>query len=593
MAEPMRSNVDPFLLEILKSSFDTIADDMALNLMRTAYSGIVRDSMDFSTAILDRHGQTLAQGLTTPMHLGSFYDAMSGLARHFEGRMAPGDVYIFNDPYVAHGMHLPDIYIVKPIYFEDQLCGWACSLAHHCDVGGIVAGSNALSAHEIYQEGLRIPYVKFVDAGKPVQGIWDIVVTNVRLPDKVMGDLQSQLAACATGERELTELIRRYGLVTLVEYYDHLHDYAECLARAAFRAIPDGTYRFTDHIDGLGDEPEDVIFQLALTVDGDHVTADFDGSSPQVKGGINAPFPFIKASVYAALRSIMPEEVPNCHGYTRAITVRAPEGSVVNPVMPAACGARGITGYRTIDCMFGALAQALPDRVAADNSGGSTLPTISGWRDGKPFVFCETFMGNYGATAHHDGEEGVAHIGANQSNVPVEMIEAEYPIRIEHYGVMPDTGGPGRYRGGLSLVRSYRVLAEEADLNVRSDKRKHPPHGLYGGGVGAPSMNTVHRNSGNAEVLPVLLTRTVPMRRGDLFHHVMPGGGGYGDPLERDPALVLEDVLEEKVTRAHAADAYGVVIADGPEPSVDTFATVELRARRRRGADQANADRAG
>jgi N-methylhydantoinase B len=255
--------------------------------------------------------------------------------------------------------------------------------------------------------------------------------------------------------------------------------------------------------------------------------------------------------------------------------------------MPAACGARGITGYRTIDCMFGALAQALPERVAADNSGGSTLPTISGWRDGKPFVFCETFMGNYGATAHHDGEEGVAHIGANQSNVPVEMIEAEYPIRIEHYGVMPDTGGPGRYRGGLSLVRSYRVLAEEADLNVRSDKRKHPPHGLYGGGVGAPSMNTIHRNSGNAEVLPVLLTRTVPMRKGDLFHHVMAGGGGYGDPLERDPALVLEDVLEEKVTRAHAADAYGVVIADGPEPSVDTSATVELRAQRRRRTDRA------
>jgi N-methylhydantoinase B len=579
MGERVLSNVDPFLLEILKSSFDTIADDMALNLMRTAYSGIVRDSMDFSTAILDHRGQTLAQGLTTPMHLGSFYDAMSGLARHFEGRVAPADVFIFNDPYVAHGMHLPDIYIVKPIYFEDRLCGWACSLAHHSDVGGIVAGSNALSAHEIYQEGLRIPYVKFIDAGKPVQAVWDMVATNVRLPDKVMGDLQSQLAACATGERELTELIGRYGLATVMEYYDHLHDYAERLARAAFRAIPDGTYRFTDHIDGLGDAPEDVIFQLALTVEGDQVTADFAGSSPQVKGGINAPFPFIKASVYAALRSIMPEEVPNCHGYTRAITVRAPEGSVVNPVMPAACGARGITGYRTIDCMFGALAQALPERVAADNSGGSTLPTISGWRDGKPFVFCETFMGNYGATAHHDGQEGVAHIGANQSNVPVEMIEAEYPIRIEQYGIVPDTGGPGRHRGGLSLVRSYRVLADEADLNVRSDKRKHPPHGLRGGGPGAPSMNTLHRRDGDVEVLPVLLTRTVPMRKGDLFHHVMAGGGGYGDPLQRDPALVLEDVMEEKITRAHAADAYGVVVIDGPRPRVDAAATAALRAR--------------
>jgi len=325
-----------------------------------------------------------------------------------------------------------------------------------------------------------------------------------------------------------------------------------------------------------------VIFQLALTVDGDQVTADFGGSSPQVRGGINAPFPFIKASVYAAMRSIMPEDVPNCHGYTRAITVRAPPGTVVNPVMPAACGARGITGYRTIDCMFGALAQALPDRVAADNSGGSTLPTISGWRNNKPFVFCETFMGNSGASAEHDGEEGVAHIGANQSNVPVEMIEAEYPVRIEHYGVLPDSGGPGRHRGGLSLVRSYRLLAEDADLNVRSDKRRHPPHGLFGGGQGGPSINTLYRADGRIETLPVLLTRTVAMRKGDLFHHVMAGGGGYGDALERDPARVLDDVIEGKVTRRHAAEAYGVVIDECPQICVDAAATAALRARLRK-----------
>ena len=377
----MKSNVDPFLLEILKSSFDTIADDMAINLMRTAYSGIIRDSMDFSTAILDHRGQTLAQGLTTPMHLGSFYDAMTGLQRHFEGEIEPDDVFIFNDPYVAHGQHLPDIYIVKPIFAEGagsgsgsgsgldggpSLAGWACALAHHSDVGGIVAGSNALGASEIYQEGIRIPFLKFLDAGKPVRGVWDLIATNVRLPDKVMGDLQSQMAACVTGERELCELFERYGVGTVREYYDHLHDYAEKLARAEFAEIPDGIYRFTDHIDGLGEDPQDVVIELALEVDGEHVTADFAGSSPQVNGGINAPFPFTKASVYAALRSIMPEVVPNCHGYTRAITVRAPEGTVVNPVMPAACGARGITGYRTIDCMFGALAEALPDRVAAD-----------------------------------------------------------------------------------------------------------------------------------------------------------------------------------------------------------------------------------
>jgi len=573
----MTSEVDPFLLEILKSSFDTIADDMALNMMRTAYSGIVRDSMDFSTAILDHRGQTLAQGLTTPMHLGSFHDAMRGLIRRYEGRVEPEDVFVFNDPYVADGQHLPDIYIVKPIFAGATLAGWACALAHHSDVGGIVAGSNALGAAEIYQEGLRIPVIKCIEAGRRVPAVWDLIATNVRLPDKVLGDLQSQIVACNTGERELEELFGRYGLATIMAYYDHLHDYAERLARAEFAEIPDGTYRFTDHIDGLGEDPQDVILELALTVAGDRVIADWSGSSAQVKGGINAPFPFTKASVYAALRAIMPEEVPNCHGYTRAIEVVAPEGTVVRPVLPAACGARGITGFRMIDCMFGALAQAVPERVAADSSGGSTLPTISGWQDGRPFVFCETFMGNSGGTALHDGEEGVAHIGANQSNVPVEMIEAEFPLRIECYGIAPDTGGPGRHRGGLSLVRAYRILAEEAELNVRSDKRKHPPHGLFGGRPGAPSRHVVRGADGRERVLPVLLTKPEPVRRGDLFHHAMAGGGGYGDPLERDPDRVLWDVIEGKVSIPHAAEAYGVVVREGRPPTLDAAATAARR----------------
>ncbi len=580
-----KSNVDPFLLEVLKNSFDTIADDMALNLMRSAYSGIIRDSMDFSTALLDERGQTLAQGLTTPMHLGSFFDAMNGLMRRFEGDIEPDDVFIFNDPYIANGQHLPDIYITKPIFHNTMIAGWSCTVAHHCDVGGIVAGSNALGATEIYQEGLRIPFLKFVDAGHPVLAIKELVASNVRLPDKVLGDLQSQIAACATGERELLELIGRYGRDIVMEYYGHLHDYAERLARAEFAEVSDGTYRFTDHIDGLGANPEPVVFELALTVEGDHVTADFTGSSPQVQGGINAPLPFTKASVYAALRSIMPEEVPNCHGYTRAITVTAPEGSVVNPVMPAACGARGITGYRTIDCMFGALAKAVPERVAADNSGGSTLPTISGWRDGKPFIFCETFMGNFGATFDHDGQEGIAHIGANQSNVPVEMIEAEYPIRIERYAIAEDTGGPGEYRGGLSLVREYRILAAEAELNVRSDKRDFPPHGLDGGHAGTGSVNIVRTTSGAETMLPVLLTEPVRLAQGALFHHAMAGAGGYGDPLVRDVERVRWDVIEGKVSVAHAAEAYGVVImSTGVLPGevmVDMDATHVLRGRLR------------
>ena len=246
----MTANIDPFQLEVLKSAFDTIADDIAITLMRTSYSGIIRDSLDFSTAICDPDGLTLAQGVCTPMHLGSFHDAMRKIISQYEGRIEAGDVFISNDPYTAEGQHLPDIYIVRPIFWQGRLAGWSTTVAHHSDVGGIVPGSNALGAVEIYQEGLRLPVIKFVEAGKPNQAVWDIVATNVRTPEKVIGDLQAQMAACVSGERELCDLFERYGLDTVLRYADHLHDYAERLARAEIAELPDGVYRFVDHIDG-------------------------------------------------------------------------------------------------------------------------------------------------------------------------------------------------------------------------------------------------------------------------------------------------------------------------------------------------------
>lgn len=567
--------IDPIRLEVLKNGFDMIADEMALILMRTAHSPIVRDSMDFSTAICDAEGRTLAQGVTTPMHLGSFYDAMRFLLDRYGNDTRPGDVFIGNDPYAAAGQHLPDIYIVKPLFHDGALIGWATSLAHHADVGGIVPGSNALGATEIYQEGLRLPFLKLRDAGRTNQAIWDIVALNVRVPDQVLGDLKAQEAACIAGEREFLELFKRHGAVTMHRYIEALHDYAERLTRVEITEIPDGTYRFTDHIDGLGENPEPIVFQLALTVTGDTVIADWTGSSLQVPGGVNTPLPFTKACVYAALRSVMGADIPNCHGFTRPITVSAPLGTVVNSVHPAPTGARGITGYRMIDCMFGALAQAVPERVAADGAGGSTLPSFGGYIDGRAFVFSETFMGTWGATALHDGQEGVPHIGANQANVPIEMIEQSYPLRIQRYGIVPGTGGPGRHRGGHAMMRDYEFLAESGTFSVRSDKRAFPPHGLFGGKPGQPSRNTLETATGS-RTLPALLTLPIRLCRGDVFRHVMAGGGGYGDPMERDPQSVLDDVIEETLTAAEADRDYGVVIGAGP--SVDRAATAARRA---------------
>jgi len=575
------TKVSPFLLEVVKNALDTIADELALIIMRTAYSSIVRDAMDFSTAICDASGRTLAQGLTTPLHLGSFFDAMQNLVVQHSSALREGDVFIFNDPYLAAGQHLPDVYVVRPIFVNRVLEGWATTVAHLNDIGGIVPGSNSIGSTEIYQEGLRIPVLKLCSAGTENSAIWDILSANVRVPDKVIGDIRAQMSACLIGEREFKELFARYGRDTLHDAFESIHDYAETLARDAFSAIKNGVYRFVNYIDGIGENPEPIRFEVAVTFNSGDVTVDWTGTAKQVKAGINAPIPFTKAAAYAALRTLMDAEVPNAQGFTRPITVIAPPESIVNPSAPAACGARGITGFRMIDCIMGALSQATPDRIPADGSGGSTIPSIGGRHLGRPFVFVETLMGTWGAATDHDGQDGVAHIGANQSNIPVEMIEREYPLRIERYGLVPDTGGAGRFRGGLAIERVFRLLADEAVLSVRSDKRRFPPYGLHGGSSGSPSMNVMNPGA-DQRVLPVLFDKPVQMNKGDVYRHVMAGGGGYGDPLDRDIGLVEKDLREGRVSKEGALRDYGVVAHwQSPTWIVDVAASRAERDRRR------------
>ena len=565
--------IDPIRLEVIKSAFDTIADEMALILMRAAHSPIVRDSMDFSKALCDAEGQTLAQGVTTPMHLGSFYDAMRHLIGRYAGDVAEGDTFVGNDPYAAAGQHLPDFYIIQPIFIGGRLVGWATTVAHHADVGGIVPGSNALGATEIIQEGIRVPFLKLEEAGEPDRKLWEMILLNVRVPEQMTGDLNAQIAACNAGRRGLADLIARYGVDEVLLYGDEMHDYAERLTRAEIREIPNGVYTFVDHLDGLGRNPVPIVFNCTLTVHDDAIHVDWAGSSKQVGGGINTPLPFTKAGVYTALRSVMTSDIPNCHGFTRAIEVTAPKGTIVNSVYPAPTGARGITGYRIIDCIFGALAAVLPDRVTADGMGGSSVPAFGGWWNGKPFVFSETLMGTWGAARTHDGQEGVPHMGANQANVPVEMIEATFPLRIREYGTAPDTGGAGRFRGGNSIIREYEYLAEVGILTLRSDKRDFPPHGLDGGKPGIGPSNLI--NPGPGEIsLPVLVTEPVTLNKGDVFRHVTPSGGGHGNAYERNVQAVLDDVLDEKISVYQARSSYWVaLIPEGRGYLIDLAST--------------------
>lgn len=571
----MKPATDPMRLEIVRHGFDTVADEMALILMKAAYSAIIRDSMDYSTALCDASGRIIGQGLTTPMHLGSFHDAMLHLIDQYHDDVAEQDLFIGNDPYLASGQHLPDIYIIKPIFHAGTLEGWATTIAHHVDVGGIVPGSNSIGATEIFQEGLRLPFLKLREAGRDNSAIWSIVAANVRVPDMVMGDLRAQIAACTAGERGFIEMLRRFRPEPLRAAIEDLHDLAERMARIEIASIPDGVYCFTDHIDGLGEDPEPIVLTVKITVSGDAIETDWTGTSPQVAGGINAPLSFLKSNVYAALRSIMSAHLPNCHGYTRPIRVLAPPGTLVNALSPAPCGARGITGYRIVDCMFGALAAIVPDRLTADGTGGSTLPSFSGMHEGRSFVFSECVMGTWGASLEGDGQDGVPHMASNQSNVPIEMIEAEYPLRIESYGLVTDSGGIGRRRGGLAVSRSYRILADNCFVGVRSDKRRFPPHGLFGGGTGQPSRNML-QTDGHTSELPVLPTSPIHVNAGALFKHVMAGGGGYGDARAREPERVREDVLDGRVSIASARADYGVILVE-PDLAVDEAATAALR----------------
>ncbi len=569
--------IDPITFEVIQNGLGAIVDEMALTIMRTAYSGVVKDALDYSTGFCDPSGQVIAQGLTIVFHLGSFPSAVAAIMAKYGDTIAPGDVFILNDPYGSGGIHLPDIFTIKPVFIDDELQGFSCSLAHHTDIGGIVPGGNSTNATEIFQEGLRIPTLKLYERGVPNAAIFAIIERNVRVPDKVLGDLRAQIAAANIGEREYRALAERYGAATLREYSDALLDYSERLAREAVRRLPDGTYRFTSHIDGDNIPTGAVTIQVAVQIIEDRIIVDFDGSSAQVQAGINSPLPFTKSATYGAVRNVLDAPIPNSAGYFRVVEVRAPEGTVVNPVSPGACGARGITGFRVVDAVLGALAQAAPERVPADGEGGNTIISMGGYdAHHRSFVYVDLVAGARGGNPRGDGSAGVAHPGSNIANTPVEVAEAELPVRIEAYGLVPDTAGAGKHRGALAQQRRVRWLLDDAVLQLRSDKRKYPPYGLWGGKPGSPSWNIL--NPDGERIILTTMSMS-PIKGGDVILHILASGGGWGDPLERDPNLVQRDVWNEMLSSESARRDYGVIL-DAATLQVDATATAALRERR-------------
>lgn len=574
----MLTSIDPIKRELIKNALVSVADNIMLAVVRTARSTVVKNNMDFSASICDTNGQMVAQGLAVPAHLGATMPALKGCVDYFGSDIFEGDILASNDPY-AGGSHLNDIFMFKPIFVKGRRVAFLGLILHHTDMGGRVPGGNAADSNEIFQEGLRIPPTKIYERGIANQTLLRIIEHNVRMPARNQGDLKAQIAALNLGEKELLRLLADHDIDEFCMYMTELVDYTERLTRAGISALPDGEYKFTDwnDDDGIGSGPVKIC--VTLTVRGDTLIADFTGTSPQTGGALHTNYWFTASCTFAALRSVFDSHMPNNAGFYRPISVIAPEGSWVNPVFPAALGARGQGGHRVRQVVLGALAQMLPDLMPACVGGSEFAIVIAGYRENRePFLHLD-FHNNtgLGGGPNSDGQDAGPYCLGNMANTPIELIEAESPILMEEYGFLPDTGGPGKYRGGLAIVRSYRILADSATVQLRSDRERFAPWGLFGGKSGAKARSFLNFGTDKEDRLPSKFIRQV--KKGDVFRGEMAASGGYGDPIERDPKAVAEDIKQEKITTTHALEEYAVIVH--PESlDVDWEATLQQRARR-------------
>jgi N-methylhydantoinase B/oxoprolinase/acetone carboxylase alpha subunit len=516
---------DPIELEIFKSIFVSIAEEMGVTLCRSSFSPNIKERRDFSCAVFDGRGGTVAMGDHLPVHLGAM--PLSVLSAIENAELEPGDTVIVNDPFRG-GTHLPDITLVTPVFLKGRRrpSFFAANRAHHSDVGGASPGSMAL-ATEVFQEGLIIPPVKLVRRGRIDGDILDLILANVRTPREREGDLTAQLAANRVGERRLLEVNEKYGFRKIAAHMVHLQDYSEKIMRLAVGAIPDGDYTFSDYLDddGVGRQP--VRIQATIRVRGTRAVVDFAGSDPQVQGCLNANYAITLSATMYVFRSIIPGDVPYNSGLLRPIRVAAPRGSVVNALAPAAVAGGNVeTSQRITDVLLGALARALPGRIPAASSGTMNNVSFGGVHPatGESFAYYETIGGGMGASPERNGLDGVHTHMTNTRNTPVEALEHYLPVRVRRYSLRKGSGGQGAFRGGEGIVREYEFLAP-ARVNILSERRRFPPYGLAGGQPGKKGRNTLVAG-GRRKAVPG--KASIQVRAGDRLIIETPGGGGYG-----------------------------------------------------------------
>jgi len=545
--------MDRITLDVIGAALVSIAEEMGEALIKASFSSNIKERQDCSTALFDLRGEVVAQAEHIPMHLGSLIMIVQEILRRYPlDRLRDGDVFVGNDPYTGGSTHLPDITVASPVFAGGAAVGFVANIAHHAD-------GSSRETRSIFDEGLRIPPIRVVEAGVLREDVMELLLLNFRLPRERRGDFRAQFAANRIGAIRLRELIQRYGRETCLAAMDELLAYGERKIRAAIRKIPDGVYTFEDWMDddGLGGPPVPV--RVRITVAGDRIALDFAGTGPQVPGDINVVYLALVATVYYALKALLDPDIPANGGFYRAIRVDAPEGSLVNARPPAAVAWRTQTCQRIADVVFGALAPALPNRVIAATNGANSAWVFSGVNpaSGQYYVYLETIGGGSGARAGKDGLDGVQVHITNTSNLPVECLEMEYPLLVEEYGLVPDSGGPGCYRGGLAIRRTVRVRGHEATFLGTLERHRFHPWGLFGGhpgGRGALILNA------GAATKREIGSKVAGLRLGDgdTITLITPGAGGYGPPPERDRALVARDLREGKVSPEAAREVYGL-----------------------------------
>ena len=554
-----QSTLDPITLEILFNALRSITDETFIALTKSAYSTNIKERRDHSTAICDLDGRLIVQAENSlPIHLASMTGLMEKLLTKFPLEdIHEGDLFVANDPHVAGGTHLPDINLAMPVFIDGKPIAFVCNIAHHADVGGMAPGSMAGGMSEIYQEGLRIPVVRLFRQGELQEDLLEVLLLNVRIPEERRGDYYAQIAACRLGERRLKEAVETYSVSILQSAFVEIVDRTEHRMREGIKQIPDGSYIFEDVMDDDGLGTVNIPIKVKIDVAGERIRFDFNGTAGQVAGNINVTLNATQASVAYCLKALLDPKIPNNQGVLAVCEIECPEGTLLNCIAPAPVAARANTSQRIIDVVIGALAEAMPDAVVGAANGANTTAVFSGTDplSGNEYLYLETLGGGFGGRNDRDGKDGVQVHITNTSNLPVEVIEMEYPLRVLRYELVEDSGGAGKYRGGLGLRRVVAPVGHDCNFNGAGERFGNKPWGIFGGQSGGMGR-FIHTTTDGIEAQLEFKPSGIVLKDGEKLTVETPGAGGYGKPTNRSPEAISEDRDSGKFSKAYLKRNY-------------------------------------